>query len=62
MKNKYRVVTDKHAGYEAQVKYWYWPFWVEVFRTNTHKTIEEAVSLCKEHASGPIVVKEVTID
>ena len=41
MKTKYRIVTDKYAGYEAQVWRWYWPFWCEIW-VNTHKTIERA--------------------
>jgi hypothetical protein len=41
MKTKYRIVTDKYAGYEAQVWRWYWPFWSQM-SINTHKTIEQA--------------------
>lgn len=41
MKKKYRIVTDKYAGYEVQVKAWYWPFWVEL-GINTFTTIEQA--------------------
>ena len=41
MKKKYRIVTDKYAGYEVQVKTWYWPFWVEL-GINTFTSIEHA--------------------
>lgn len=30
-KNKYRIVTDAYSGYEAQIKYRWFPFvWVEM--------------------------------
>ena len=45
-KNKYRIVTDNYAGYEAQVKYWWFPFiWIQIPTSyecsiNTHTHIE----------------------
>ena len=29
LKNKHRVVTDKYAGYEVQIKRWWFPFWIK---------------------------------
>lgn len=46
-KTKYRVVTDNFLGYEAQYKPWFLPFWQQLNRTNTHKTIQEALEMCK---------------
>lgn len=43
VKHKYRIVRDNYCGYEAQVKYWYWPFsWVQLQGTNTHLTADLA--------------------
>lgn len=42
MKNRYRVVTDAYAGYEAQVKYWWFPFCYFQIGINTFPSIERA--------------------
>ncbi len=45
MKKKYRIVTDSFLGYEVQVKFWFWPFWVQCRKasfTNTFSTVKEA--------------------
>lgn len=47
MKNKYRIVRDRFAGYEAQVKFWWFPVvWFEMHNspnlTNTHRSVEAA--------------------
>lgn len=41
-RNRYRVVTDRYLGYEAQVRYWWWPFWIQC-GCNTHPSLEKAV-------------------
>jgi hypothetical protein len=56
MKTKYRIVTDKYAGYEAQVWRWYWPFWSQI-GINTHKTIESA----REYIDRKAVKRSVKI-
>lgn len=60
-KNKYRIVTDSFDGYEAQVKYWFFPLmWLQIgvaFFTNTSRTVEEAERIIKGHRSE--VVKYV---
>lgn len=62
-KTKYRIITDKYAGYEAQMKYWYWPFWVMVYGCNTNCSIEQAEKLIqahrREHDFNPKVVKNI---
>ena len=46
MKNKYRVVTDEFLGYEAQVKFWWFPFWWfqmdDLCKTNTFSSLSKA--------------------
>jgi len=41
-KTKYRIVKDNFAGYEAQFRYWWMPFWKQINFTNTSSTIENA--------------------
>jgi len=55
-KNKYRIVRDCFAGYEAQVKSWWWPFWREIDFVNTHSTMESAERCAKEHAAGGVKI------
>lgn len=50
---RYRIVTDKYAGYEVQTKYWWWPWWVSP-RTNTHSTVDDARKYAK-HLKDPFV-------
>ncbi len=46
--NKYRVIRDKYAGYEAQIKRWWFPFWLQI-SVSTSSTVEGAVKTCKNH-------------
>jgi hypothetical protein len=46
-KTHYRVVTDRYLGFEAQVRYWWSPFWIECGYPNTHPSIEKAVDHIK---------------
>lgn len=52
-KTKYRIVTDNYAGYEVQVKRWWFPFWVQCTmggsNCNTHVSIEAAKRYIKSH-------------
>lgn len=59
MKNKYRIVEDSYAGYEAQIKRWWWPFWVEIGDplTNTHLSIDRAEKFIEKHRKVGKVVK-----
>lgn len=49
LKTKYRVVTDKYLGYEAQFKPWYYPFWLQCFGVNTANTLERAKTTIERH-------------
>lgn len=52
MKNKYRVVRDSYLGYEAQVKYWWFPFiWFQMDRVNTHSSFERAADYIRNRAT-----------
>lgn len=61
MKHKYRVVTDIYSGYEAQVKFWWFPFaWFQMDGgggTNTFKSVEAAEAFI--HRKRAFVVKVV---
>ncbi len=39
---KFRIVSDSYSGYECQIWRIWWPFWVQMGFTNTHRTLEEA--------------------
>lgn len=52
MKPKYRIVRDAYAGFEAQYKVWWWPFWIQCNGINTRATVEDAEALAKRHAFG----------
>ena len=41
-KTEYRIVRDSYAGYEVQMKRWWWPIWTEVGWVNTHSSLEGA--------------------
>ena len=63
-KNKYRVVQDNYAGFEAQVKFWWFPVhWWQLSRygrwvgTNTYPNLHEAESLCRVHARKSTIYK-----
>ena len=56
--NKYRVVRDDFAGYEAQVKRWWWPFWKECFYTNTSGTLEMALKVVERHRNRIVWTEE----
>lgn len=53
--HKYRVVTDKYAGYEAQEWHWYWPFWSQIGVTNTSPTIDQAISIIQNKQKRKVV-------
>lgn len=48
-KTKYRIVSDNFAGFEAQFKVWWFPFWLQCFGVNTRSTLESAIEVCKRH-------------
>jgi hypothetical protein len=48
-KTRYRVVTDRYLGFEAQEKHWWWPWWVQCGYRNTHPSIEKALEHVKRY-------------
>lgn len=63
-KNKYRVVEDRYCGFEAQVRFWWFPFiWCQISHTgtglgaNTSSTLERSSDLCRIHAGKGAVYK-----
>lgn len=64
MKNRYRIVRDNYSGYEAQIRYWYFPFiWFQLNGDygicNTNISIEQAENLIEKHRRGKEVVKYI---
>lgn len=63
MKNKYRIVTDEFAGYEAQIKYWWFPFcWFQMndqYGLNTFQTVERAELFIKKKKALKRLIKYV---
>lgn len=54
--NKYRIVSDGYSGFEAQVKFWWFPFiWCQLsydgvtIGINTNRTINQAKVLINNH-------------
>jgi len=54
---KYRIVCDEYNGYEAQFRYWWMPFYVQCFVTNTATSIEKSKAIIEKH-KNPIMYKE----
>lgn len=48
-KNSYRIVPDIWNGYEVQVRYWFFPFWMQLGGTNTHVSVEKAKRYLEEY-------------
>jgi len=51
--NKYRIIEDDFSGYEAQIKYWWFPLlWFEMnepgFMSNTWHTLDRAKSFVEK--------------
>ena len=40
-RTRYRIVTDRYAGFEVQQRLWWLPWWHQP-QTNTHCSIEQA--------------------
>jgi len=56
---KYRIVTDRYAGYAAEVWCLWWSFWVEIGGCNTFRTVEQAEWFIRR--CGSEVVKYVEL-
>lgn len=55
--NKYRIVIDSYAGYEAQVKRWWFPVWMQIDGINTSSTLDKAKEWINCH-KGVVVYEE----
>lgn len=63
-KNKYRVVQDTYCGFEAQVKFWWFPvYWFQLCKSgrglgvNTSYSLLSAEKLCQVHAGKGAIYK-----
>lgn len=54
MSPEYRIVRDTWAGYEVQIRRWWWPFWMQAGFSNTHGSLEAAERWAAAHAQGEI--------
>ena len=54
MNNEYRIVADRWLGFETQIRRWWFPIWMQVGWTNTHRTEEGAELFARRHASPKI--------
>lgn len=52
--NKYRIVKDNYSGYEVQIKRWWFPIWLQVGLSNTHRTIEDAEAFVEGSCSRAV--------
>lgn len=50
-KNRYRIVPDNYAGYEVQIRRWWFPVWIEKGFTNTFSSIKAARNYAKTGGS-----------
>ena len=60
--NRYRICTDQHSGYEAQIWRWWCPFWVQIGFANSHLSIESARKQIANHKSNSTWRKRVVED
>ena len=44
---RFRIIKDTYCGYECQIWRLWFPFWVQMNISNTHRTIEEAKEFIK---------------
>ena len=60
-KTRFRIVTDQYNGYEAQIKRWWCPVWLQIGVCNTHFSVEDAEKyiIAKNKKFISVVVKEV---
>lgn len=60
-RKRYRIVTDNYAGYEVQVKLWFWPFWLQLWGCNTNISIRQAletIEMERKESHKKVVVYE----
>lgn len=58
-KNEYRIVADDYLGYEVQIRYWWFPKWVQATSygqfANTHRSIEKAEAWANKHSKEHVL-------
>lgn len=57
-KVKYRIVTDKYAGFECQKWRWYFPFWCQMGVINTFRDIDKAKQFILKDQKSQVIVWE----
>ena len=57
-RTRYRIVKDDYAGYEAQYRHWWMPFYIQVNGVNTRPTLEACRKLIEFH-KRPKFVEQV---
>ena len=63
-RTRHRVVRDGFLGFEAQFRYWWMPFYMQMWHTgmtNTHRTVEDAVRLINQGKRRGIVLTDEQI-
>ena len=56
---RYRIVTDNHNGFEAQVRYWFFPVWLEAGGTISFSTSDGAEEYIEKLKFKSKVVKYI---
>lgn len=58
-RTRFRIVRDNYAGYAAEFRWWWMPFYMEVNGINTFRTPELAEDLINKHRRNGKIVKQV---
>jgi hypothetical protein len=48
-RTRYRIVRDGYAGYAAEFRWFWCPFWFECFFVNTRSSLERAKEVVEAH-------------
>ena len=54
---RYKIVRDEYNGYSAQFRYWWMPFYIQCFFSNTEVTVEKSKAIIDMHKNR-VVYKE----
>jgi hypothetical protein len=57
---RYRIITDRWAGFTAQYKRWWWPMWCDCFGINTSPSLRLAELACDRHYQD-MLAREKTV-
>jgi hypothetical protein len=53
-KTRYRIVIDKFAGFTAQFRYWWMPFYLQLGGVNTHITADRCEAYIRLYMNNPV--------